>query len=61
MLKERGFYDEAQPLLRRALEGRANLLGWQHRSTLAAANDLALLLEASGLGSLKPLKPLSSL
>jgi hypothetical protein len=39
----KGRYDEAEPLYRKALQGRCEVLGRRHPQTLIGANNLALL------------------
>ena len=40
-----GRHTEAEPLYRRALDGREKVLGAEHPDTLASLNNLAILLE----------------
>ena len=56
LLTEQGKLGEAEPLYRRALEGRESTLGPMHGSTLISVNNLAKLLKAQGkLGEAEPL------
>ena len=60
MLEARGAFAEAEPLLRRVLEGYERLLGPEHRATLIAVNNLAAVLEQLGKFSEAPLRAASS-
>ncbi|KAJ1639406.1 hypothetical protein T492DRAFT_1117215 [Pavlovales sp. CCMP2436] len=56
LLQAQGKLGEAEPLLRRALEGREEQLGESHPDTLASVNNLAVLLKAQGkLAEAEPL------
>ena len=55
MLEARGAFAEAEPLLRRGLEGYERQLGPEHRETLIAVNNLASVLEELGKFSEAPL------
>jgi Tfp pilus assembly protein PilF len=44
----RGDYGEAEAMLRRALEGRATVLGQEHPDTLTSVNNLGLVLSRQG-------------
>ena len=48
LLKDGGKLDEAEPLLREAVDGYRKKLGDQHSDTLNAIRDLALLLKDRG-------------
>ncbi|KAJ1619571.1 hypothetical protein T492DRAFT_915886 [Pavlovales sp. CCMP2436] len=48
LLHDQGRLGEAEPLLRRALEGRERQLGVNHPSTLTSVNNLASLLQDQG-------------
>ena len=57
LLKAQGKLAEAEPLYRRALEGREQQLGAHHLSTLISVNNLAQLLQAQGkLAEAEPLR-----
>ena len=60
MLMHRGAFAEAEPLLRRALDGYERLLGPEHRDTLIAVNNLAEVLEKLGKFREAPLRAASS-
>ena len=60
MLEARGAFAEAEPLQRRVLEGRERLLGPEHRDTLIAVGNLAVVLERLGKFSEAPLRAASS-
>ena len=56
LLSDQGKLGEAEPLLRRALEGKERTLGPDHSDTLISVNNLASLLKAQGkLGEAEPL------
>jgi len=56
LLRDQGKLDEAEPLMREALDGRRNQLGNSHRDTLISVNNLAVLLRAQGkLAEAEPL------
>ena len=56
LLQTQGKLSEAEPLCRRALEGREQQLGARHPSTLTSVGNLAGLLEAQGkLAEAEPL------
>ena len=55
VLEARGAFAEAEPLRRRDLEGYERLLGPEHRFTLIAVNDLAVVLYRLGKFSEAPL------
>ena len=48
LLDEKGDYDAAEPLYRRALEARERVLGREHPETLTSVNNLAELLHSKG-------------
>ena len=48
LLKTQGQYEEAEPLLREALEVRRRTLGDEHPGTLISINNLGLLLQDQG-------------
>ena len=48
MLEARGAVAEAEPLMRRVLDGYRHLRGPEHRATLVCANNLARVLERLG-------------
>jgi tetratricopeptide (TPR) repeat protein len=48
LLEAQGKLAEAEPLYRRALEGREQQLGAHHPSTLTSVNNLAMLLRTQG-------------
>ena len=48
LLQDMGKLEDAEPLLRRALEGREATLGKSHPDTLASIGNLATLLKAMG-------------
>ena len=48
LLQNRGDYDNAEPLYRRALEARERTLGKEHPDTLSSVNNLAALLRGRG-------------
>jgi hypothetical protein len=51
-------YDEAEPLYRKALQGRREVLGRRHPQTLIGANNLAFLYQYQGhLREAEPLFP----
>ena len=60
VLVARGAFAEAEPLQRRVLEGRERLLGPEHRDTLIAVGNLAVVLERLGKFSEAPLRAASS-
>ena len=60
VLEARGAFAEAEPLRRRALEARERLLGPEHRVTLTAVGNLAVVLERLGKFSEAPLRAASS-
>ena len=60
VLAARGAFAEAEPLRRRALDGYERLLGPEHRDTLIAVNNLAMVLEQLGNFSEAPLRAASS-
>ena len=60
MLEARGAFAEAEPLRRRGLDGYERLLGPEHRATLIAVNNLAVVLRYLGKFSEAPLRAASS-
>ena len=51
-----GRYGEAEPLLKRALDGRERVLGKEHPDTLQSVNNVATLYYAQGrYGEAEPL------
>ena len=55
VLEERGAFAEAEPLRRRVLEARERQLGPEHRNTLTAVGNLAVVLYYLGKFSEAPL------
>ena len=60
MLEARGAFAEAEPLQRRVLEATERLRGPEHRVTLTAVNNMAVVLERLGKFSEAPLRAASS-
>ena len=56
LLRDMGKLADAEPLLRRALEGREATLGKSHPDTLTSINDLGWLLQ--GMGKVEDAEPL---
>ena len=60
MLEARGAFAEAEPLQRRVLEATERLRGPEHRDTLIAVGNLAMVLKQLGNFSEAPLRAASS-
>ena len=56
LYEAQGRYTQAEPLFKRALEGRERVLGKEHLDTVASVNNLAALYKAQGrYGEAEPL------